>query len=143
MLSPSLEDYLEEIYRFNNEAENIRITNVANKLKVSLPSVTNAVQKLTEKGYLYYQPYQSIELTQKGEKLGSFLVSRNETLQEFVEIIGSTSNKEDEAEAMEHYLSKDTVAAIASLVKFLKEYPDIRKKIINFKEDFTNNIGSD
>ena len=54
MLTPSLEDYLEEIYRFSRELGFIRITDVANKLNVSLPSVNKAVKILSKKGYLQY-----------------------------------------------------------------------------------------
>ena len=37
MLTPSLEDYLEEIYRLSINQGFIRITDVARKLQVSLP----------------------------------------------------------------------------------------------------------
>jgi Mn-dependent DtxR family transcriptional regulator len=134
MLSPSLEDYLEEIYRFTNQDGYVRTTDVANKLNVSLPSVTKAVKKLTDKGYLNYQPYKTIQLTDKGAKLGKFLVTRNRTLQEFVQIIGSDCNKEQEAEAMEHYLSQETVKAITSLVEFLKQRPQLQQELIEFKQ---------
>ncbi|TDX52473.1 metal-dependent transcriptional regulator [Orenia marismortui] len=133
MLSPSLEDYLEEIYRFSKELGFVRTTDIAKKLNVSLPSVTKAVKRLNKKGYLNHEPYKNIKLTQKGKKLGEFLVRRNKTLQEFVEIIGSKSNKDDEAEAMEHYLSKDTVSAITSLVEFLKKEPQLQKKLLEFR----------
>ncbi|GAB6139106.1 metal-dependent transcriptional regulator [Halanaerobaculum tunisiense] len=135
MLSPSLEDYLEEIYRFTNQDGFVRTTDVADKLNVSLPSVTKAVKKLTDKGYLNYQPYKSIKLTKKGAELGKFLVTRNKTLQEFVQIIGSDCNKEQEAEAMEHYLSRETVRAITSLVDFLKQRPQLQQELIKFKKN--------
>jgi Mn-dependent DtxR family transcriptional regulator len=83
MLSPSLEDYLEEIYRFDKELGFARNTDIADKLNVSLPSVTKAVKILNKKGYLNHEPYKNITLTEKGEKLGNFLVRRNKTLQEF------------------------------------------------------------
>jgi len=134
MLSPSLEDYLEEIYRFDKELGFVRTTDIAEKLKVSLPSVTKAVKRLNKKGYLNHEPYKNIELTNKGEKLGKFLVKRNKTLQEFVEIIGSNCNKTEEAEAMEHYLSKDTVSAITSLVEFLKKKPELQKELLEFRK---------
>src|SRR6056297_1671558 len=137
MLSPSLEDYLEEIYRFTNQDGFVRTTDVADKLDVSLPSVTKAVKKLTKKGYLNYQPYKNIQLTDKGAKLGKFLVTRNRTLQEFVQIIGSNCNKEQEAEAMEHYLSRETVRAITSLVEFLKQRPQLQQELIKFKKNKT------
>lgn len=94
MLSPSLEDYLEEIYRFSTELGFIRITDVANKLDVSLPSVNKAVNILAEKGYLKYIPYKNIDLTAKGARLGKYLVERNQMLQEFLETIGSKADKE-------------------------------------------------
>ncbi len=122
MLTPSLEDYLEEIYRFSNELGFIRITDVANKLDVSLPSVNKAVKVLSEKGYFKYIPYKNIDLTDKGAKLGKFLVDRNQMLQTFLKVIGSKADKVEEAEAIEHYLSKETVNATT-------------KKLINFQKN--------
>lgn len=127
MLSPSLEDYLEEIYRFSAELGFIRITDVANKLNVSLPSVNKAVKILASKGYLEYIPYKNIALTEKGAKLGKYLVERNHMIQNFLEVIGSKADKEEEAEAIEHYLSKETVHAMTMVVKFLKKTPGYKK----------------
>ncbi len=135
MLSPSLEDYLEEIYRFSVELGFIRITDVANKLDVSLPSVNKAVNILAEKGYLEYIPYKNIDLTNKGTKLGKYLVERNRMLQKFLETIGSTVDKEEEAEAIEHYLSKETVNAMTMVVKFFKKYPEIQQELIKFQQE--------
>lgn len=134
MLTPSLEDYLEEIYRFSSELGFIRITDVANKLNVSLPSVNKAVKVLSERGYLEYIPYKNIDLTEKGTKLGKFLVERNQMLQKFLETIGSRADKEEEAEAIEHYLSNETVTAMSMVVKFFKENPEIQKKLIKFQQ---------
>ncbi len=135
ILSPSLEDYLEEIYRFSQKKVEVRVTDIANKLDVSLPSVSKAIKILSEKGYLHYKPYQSLELSRKGENLGCFLVERNRTLQDFLTAIGSECNKEKEAEAMEHYLSQPTLEAITSLVIFFRENPTYQNEFINFKND--------
>lgn len=123
MLTPSLEDYLEEVYRFSLTAEAIRVTDISNKLSVSLPSVSKALMKLKEKEYISYKPYGTIELTAKGKQLGSFLVERNRLLQEFLFLICASCDIDDEAEAMEHYLSLATIEAIQRLVSFLKENP--------------------
>ncbi len=133
MLTPSLEDYLEEIYRFSTELGFIRITDVANKLDVSLPSVNKAVKVLSEKGYLVYIPYKNIDLTDRGAKLGKFLVDRNQMLQTFLQVIGSKADKVEEAEAIEHYLSKETVNAMTMVVEFFDKNPDIQKELINFQ----------
>ena len=134
MLSPSLEDYLEEIYRFQNQLGYIRITDIAEKLDVSLPSVNKAVKILSKKGYLDYIPYKNIDLTEKGAELGQFLVERNKMLQQFLEVIGSDCDKEEEAEAIEHYLSRETVRAMTSVVKFFKKNANIQKQLINFQK---------
>ncbi len=142
MLTPSLEDYLEEIYRFSNELGFIRITDVANKLDVSLPSVNKAVKILSEKGYLDYIPYKNIDLTEKGAELGEFLVERNRMLQNFLDTIGSKADKEEEAEAMEHYLSRETVNAMTMVVKFFEKNPGIQDKLIEFQKEFRKSHNS-
>ncbi|MFW6022288.1 MAG: metal-dependent transcriptional regulator [Halanaerobiaceae bacterium] len=139
MLSPSLEDYLEEIYRFSCELGFIRITDVANKLDVSLPSVNKAVNVLSEKGYLEYIPYKNIDLTSKGAKLGKFLVDRNQMLQNFLTVIGSKADKEVEAEAIEHYLSKETVNAMTMVVEFFQLNPEIQEKLNKYQKEIRNN----
>ena len=111
MLTPSLEDYLEEIYRLSLDPGFIRITDVAKRLDVSLPSVNKAVKILSEKGYLNYLPYRNINLTEKGKKTGQFLVYRNQMIQNFLQVIGSKADKVAEAEAIEHYLSRETINA--------------------------------
>jgi Mn-dependent DtxR family transcriptional regulator len=133
MLSPSLEDYLEEIYRFSSQLGYIRITDIANKLEVSLPSVNKAVKILAKRDYLNYIPYKNIELTEKGAELGEFLVARNKTLQQFLTVIGSDCDKEEEAEAIEHYLSQETVDAMTLVVDFFKERPELQEDLLEFQ----------
>lgn len=123
MLSPSLEDYLEEIYRISQSGVSIRVTDVASCLNVSLPSVTNALKKLDESDYIEYRRYRDIILTEKGKELGSFLVERNRVIREFLIRIGSVCDVVAEAEAMEHYLSLPTITAIINFVKFTEQNP--------------------
>ncbi|MFI5359552.1 MAG: transcriptional regulator MntR [Halanaerobiales bacterium] len=135
MLTPSLEDYLEEIYRLSLDPGFIRITDVAKRLDVSLPSVNKAVKILSEKGYLNYLPYRNINLTEKGKKTGQFLVYRNQMIQNFLQVIGSKADKVAEAEAIEHYLSRETINAITTVVKFFEENPAIQEKLIEYQKE--------
>ncbi|MFZ5595505.1 MAG: metal-dependent transcriptional regulator [Bacillota bacterium] len=123
MLSPSLEDYLEEIFRIEQSGETIRVTDIAACLGVSLPSVTSALKKLAENNYIIYRPYKEILLTEKGRALGSFLVERNMIIRNFLQLIGSECDIAAEAEAMEHYLSLPTLAAITGFVRFAELHP--------------------
>ncbi len=123
MLSPSMEDYLEEIYRISQKGEAVRVTDIAACLNVSLPSVTKALHRLDEDKYITYRRYKDIVLTEKGKKIGHFLVERNRIIQEFLRLIGSKCNAADEAEAIEHYLSLPTLTAIINFVKFAEMHP--------------------
>ena len=73
MLSPSLEDYLEELYRFSLYNDIVRVTDISRKLNVSLPSVSKALRKLKAGQYINYQRYGIIDLTDKGKKNGKLL----------------------------------------------------------------------
>ena len=123
MLTPSLEDYLEEIYRFSLSLGTVRVTDLSNRLKVALPSVTKALYKLRDESYIKYERYGEIKLTDQGKEFGHYLVTRNQLLQEFLALICSQCNFAVEAEAMEHYLSAATIDAIRTLVEFMKGNP--------------------
>ncbi len=134
MLSPSLEDYLEEIYRFSIQNNVVRVSDIADCLNVTLPSVNNAIRKLHQKNYLVYKKYRDLVLTEKGRKVGKFLVDRNSILQKFLQEIDSQCDIEAEAEAMEHYLTLPTIRAIENLLHFLEDNQECREKFLQHCE---------
>lgn len=135
MLSPSLEDYLEELYNLYLKNKNLRVIDLASKLDVSSPSVVKALKKLHNDNYIIYEKYKGITLTEKGKKLGKSLVKRNDILQEFLVIIDSDCNPVEEAEAMEHYLSPSTVETFKILSTFLKENNDVLMRFKEYKKN--------
>lgn len=135
MLSPSLEDYLEELYRFSLSNDIVRVTDISHKLCVSLPSVSKALRKLKADQYIYYHRYGVINLTGKGREMGSFLVERNRLLQEFFTLICAQCDVVAEAEAIEHYLSKETIHSIRFLVEFMNKHSNFYQSFV----DYVNN----
>ena len=133
MLTPSLEDYLEEIYRFSLSLDTVRVTDISNRLKVALPSVTKALYKLRDESYIKYERYGEIKLTDQGKEVGYYLVTRNQLLQEFLALICSKCNFAAEAEAMEHYLSTATIEAIKTLIEFMKGNPSWQQAFSEFR----------
>ena len=129
MLSPSLEDYLEEVYRASLKNSDIRNKDIADCLGVSMPSVVKGLKRLHKLGFIKYRPYQEVELSEKGEKKGRFLVERNKILREFVDIIEADCDIKAEAEAMEHYLTKASIRAIEKLTRFLQENHEVLLKL--------------
>ncbi|GAB6154006.1 iron dependent repressor, metal binding and dimerization domain protein [Desulfosporosinus burensis] len=129
-LTPSLEDYLEELYRFSLCTDTVRVTDLSVKLGVSMPSVTKALHKLKNGQYISYERYGEITLTEKGNILGDFLVKRNQLLKEFLILIKTNCDIEAEAEAMEHYLSEATIGSIQAIVTFLNNNPEWYKVLL-------------
>lgn len=132
MLTPSLEDYLEEIYRFSLSLDTVRVSDISKRLKVALPSVTKALYKLRNENYIKYERYGEIKLTEQGKEFGCYLVTRNQLLQEFLALICSKCDFAAEAEAMEHYLSTATIEAIRRLVEFMKGNPSWQQAFKEF-----------
>lgn len=136
MLSPSLEDYLEEIYRFHSSLGFVRVTDISHKLSVSLPSVTKAMRKLKNLDYITYQKYGHIGLTAAGLETGKFLVRRNQIIQEFLIMVRANCNIAAEAEAIEHYLSNSTIISVQALLVFMRKNPDIYQQLSAFLDNF-------
>lgn len=134
MLSPSMEDYLEEIYRFSQHNNVVRVSDIANRLDVTMPSVNNAIRNLHNENYLIYQRYKELVLTEKGRRVGKFLVERNSILQKFLLVIKSDCDVGAEAEAMEHYLSLPTIRTLENLVDFLEKNSGCKQKFLKHSE---------
>jgi len=142
LLSPSLEDYLEEIYRFSLNSEVVRVSDIATCLDVTMPSVNNAIRKLSNENYLVYKRYRELVLTDKGRRVGKFLVERNTILCNFLKVINSDCDIKAEAEAMEHYLTLPTIWAIESLVNFLENNTECEQEFLkHFKDRKDKGLG--
>jgi len=135
-LTPSMEDYLEMIYRNCQKEGYIRINQLAEKLNVKASSASKTVSKLAEMGYLDYVKYGIIQLTAKGEIMGAFLLDRHETVEAFLRHIGVLDTVLLETELIEHHLSIDTVKNIKLLNHFLASSPEVLEKLRQFKASY-------
>ncbi|RUT36191.1 transcriptional regulator MntR [Paenibacillus zeisoli] len=122
MPTPSMEDYLERIYKLIDEKGYARVSDIAEGLEVHPSSVTKMIQKLDKDDYLIYEKYRGLVLTSKGKKVGKRLVDRHELLEEFLEMIGvQQENIYRDVEGIEHHLSWDSITRIETLVEFLRQ----------------------
>lgn len=122
MPTPSMEDYIEQIYILIEEKGYARVSDIAENLAVHPSSVTKMVQKLDKDGYLIYEKYRGLILTPKGEKTGKRLVYRHDLLEQFLKIIGvKDENIYNDVEGIEHHLSWDSIDRIGDLVQYFHE----------------------
>jgi len=128
LLTNSMEDYLEMIYRSSIKEGYTRINILADALNVQAPSATKMVQKLTKLGLLNYEKYGIIQLTEDGKEIGSFLLKRHKTIEDFLKIIGLEENILLNAELIEHNVTKDALSKIENLNNFFRDNPEISEK---------------
>lgn len=117
--TPSMEDYIEQIYNLIESKGYARVSDIAEELLVHPSSVTKMVQKLDKDKYLDYEKYRGFVLTEKGKKVGERLVFRYELLEQFLEIIGVDEERiYGDVEGIEHHLSWNSIDRIGDLVNY-------------------------
>jgi DtxR family Mn-dependent transcriptional regulator len=124
--SDSVEEYLEAIYSFNERGERAKNTELAKRLKVAPPSVTQMVKKLADRGYVKYVPYRGTVLTGKGMALAQRVVRKHRLLERFFhDYLGMDKEKvHDEACRMEHSLSNQAALALCDALDHPETCPD-------------------
>ena len=61
-----MEDYLEAIFTLSEEKRIVRVKDIAQRLGVKMPTVTNMLKTLGQQGFIDYEKYEYLELTKKG-----------------------------------------------------------------------------
>jgi Mn-dependent DtxR family transcriptional regulator len=133
--SQSAEDYLERIHELIEQKGYARVVDIASSLKVKQASVTSMVQKLGEAGYLKYEKYRGLMLTDEGREIARKIQSRHATLSRFFSLFGlDAETQRQDIEGIEHHLSSATVEVLADLTQFfeknrstLREFQQSRK----------------
>lgn len=109
----SAEDYLEAILKIKEQKGNVRGIDIANELGFSKPSVSIAMKRLRENGYVTMDENNMIDLTDTGRKVATKIYTREKELTLFLENLGvghETAMKD--ACKMEHDLSEETFIKI-------------------------------
>lgn len=133
--SQSAEDYLERIHELIQEKGYARVVDIASSLKVKQASVTSMVQKLGEAGYLNYEKYRGLILTEKGRTVACRIQQRHETLSRFFSLFGlSAETQQHDIEGIEHHLSPDTVEVLAGLTSFFEQNPEILQRFVKSRK---------
>jgi DtxR family Mn-dependent transcriptional regulator len=121
-MTQSLEDYLEMVSFLADEGE-VRVTDIATRLKVSKPSVLTALKILEQQGYLDHERYRTVSLTPEGVVRAREIRDRHRLLTIFLQdVVGvNPETAEKDACKMEHLLSEETLKKIRGLVRAKKK----------------------
>ena len=124
--SQSAEDYLERIHELIEAKGYARVVDIASSLNVRQASVTNMVKKLGQAGYLKYEKYRGLVMTDKGREVARKIQNRHATLSRFFSLFSLDAETQQlDIEGIEHHLSPATLEMLADLAKFFEENPTV------------------
>lgn len=139
MPTPSMEDYLERIYKLIDEKGYARVSDIAEGLEVHPSSVTKMIQKLDKDEYLVYEKYRGLVLTHKGKRMGKRLVDRHQLLESFLKLIGvREENIYRDVEGIEHHLSWDSITCIEVLMEYFNRDESRKEELRRLREELEN-----
>ncbi|QMU56121.1 MAG: metal-dependent transcriptional regulator [Candidatus Mycalebacterium zealandia] len=125
MLNQTTEDYLKTIYELAECSDKVTTKAIAEKLKVSSPSVTEMTRKLAAKKLLVYKPYHGVKLTKAGEKVALEMIRHHRLIELYLqEALGIPWDRvHAEAEKWEHFISEDVEDRMDAKLGFPKVDP--------------------
>jgi len=102
------EDYLKALYQLHGDQRPVPTRELAQRLGISSPSVSEMVTRLSSQGLVEHDKYRGQQLTREGRKVALELVRHHRLLEMFlVEILGySWDEVHEEAERLEHVISE-------------------------------------
>lgn len=123
--SPSMEDYLEMIAMLREEGGVARVSQISQRLKVKMPSVTSALKKLSEKGLVEHERYGYVGLTSEGSEVAKEVIRRHKALSRFfaeaLDIDQETA--EEDACRIEHVISPLSLERVIKFIEFIEACP--------------------
>jgi DtxR family Mn-dependent transcriptional regulator len=104
----SQQDYLKALYQLHGDQRPVPTRELAQRLGISSPSVSEMVTRLSSQGLVEHDRYRGQQLTREGRKVAVELVRHHRLLEMFlVQILGySWDEVHDEAERLEHVISE-------------------------------------
>ncbi|MEG1657703.1 MAG: metal-dependent transcriptional regulator [Oscillibacter sp.] len=118
VIHESAEDYLESILVLQKRLGQVRSIDIVNELGYSKPSVSIAMKKLRENGYITMAADGIITLNASGLEIASSVYGRHTTITRFFTLLGVAPDvAAEDACKVEHDLSDETFRKIQEFVR--------------------------
>lgn len=114
------ENYLKAMFNLSSKSGEVTVNELSKTLNIKMPTVNSMVKKLTAKGFLNYESYKPIQLTELGEKEALLIIRKHRLTEMFlVEKMGFGWEEVHEvAEQIEHIHSPKFFAKMDELLDF-------------------------
>lgn len=118
VIHESAEDYLESILILQEQCGQVRSIDIVNRLGYSKPSVSIAMKKLRENGYISMAGDGTITLSDSGMEIASRVYQRHRVITELFTLLGvDRQQAAEDACRVEHDLSQETFDRIREFVR--------------------------
>ena len=109
-ISPSMEDYLETIHLLGIERGNVRVKDIAIRMRISRASVSGAMNHLEKQGLVSHPRYNGVRLTAEGIGRAEAIYERHRIIRHFLkDILGLAEDVADrDACRIEHNIGPET-----------------------------------
>ncbi|NLL76841.1 MAG: metal-dependent transcriptional regulator [Clostridiales bacterium] len=115
-VTTAMEDYLEMLCRLEKELKPLRVNYIAALLHVRPSSASRMINNLRSHGFVDFEKYGIITLTDKGRELGEYFLFRHEALHRFFCFINHSDNELEQVEKVEHFIDRRTILHIVEFM---------------------------
>ncbi len=125
MASATVENYLKALFNLANQKGEINLSDLSAHLGVSKPTVNSMVKTLNQEGWVKYEKYKPLKLTDKGRKAAALVIRKHRLTEMYlVEKMGFGWEEVHEiAEQVEHIKAQAFFDRMDKLLDFPKEDP--------------------
>jgi DtxR family transcriptional regulator, manganese transport regulator len=126
----AVQDYLEQIHKLIEEKGYARAVDIAAALGISQASVSAMIQRLDAEGFVVYEKYRGLVLTDTGRQLAREIAQRHDVLSR---LLGRFGIDEEtiyrDVEGMEHHISPKTLRVLTLLTEELENNPELVRRL--------------
>jgi len=124
-ISPSVEEYLENIYKLEEKESLARTKDLAEKMRVGLGTITNTVEMLERQGLAVHRPYKGIKLTGGGRRIALDVIRRHRLAERLLTDILEMdwSRAHEPACRLEHGLTEEVIKPLGRVLGHPKTCP--------------------
>src|SRR5207249_1305136 len=118
METPAIQDYLAAIYDLAGSEKPVIGARLARHMKLSPPSITEALRRMQREGYIKLTPKHEIRLTPKGFSIAETMARRHRLIERWLtDVLGlDWAGAHDEAHRLEHAISPVVEESLATIL---------------------------
>ena len=133
-----MEMYLKTIFEIAGDGGQPRVKTIAQRLGVTMPSVSGAIENLQKKGLIEHSPYGDVKLTNKGRRVARQVKDRNDLIYRFLldvlKLPDATASRD--ACVLEHVVSPKTLDRLSSFLRFTESHREDVGRVIEQYSDW-------